>query len=182
MGPTGRNVAATKNPIGAPNDHQGRRQSVSKEIDPPRGLREHGRQDGQRGRQEDGNDIAGDGTTCRHRPRPGHLTTKASATSQSAPTASNVQRGVNKAARRPPAKPSTVSPSSARGKRRPDRKIATVSANHRHRESAKSSPRPSTRVGAEGVVEVEEGKTADMILDYVEGMAVRQGLPQPRTS
>lgn len=58
------------------------------------------------------------------------------------------------------------------------RKVATVSANY-DAEIGKHIAEAVHKVGAEGVVEVEEGQTADITLEYVEGMAFDKGYLSP---
>ena len=57
-------------------------------------------------------------------------------------------------------------------------KVATVSSNH-DVEIGHLIAEAVHTVGAEGVVEVEEGKTAETMLDYVEGMAFDKGYLSP---
>ncbi len=87
-----------------------------------------------------------------------------------------IQRGINDAAK---AAADSISSASVKCKGKGDLlKVATVSSNH-DTEIGEFIAEAIHKVGAEGVVEIEEGKTADTTLDYVEGMCFDKGYLSP---
>jgi chaperonin GroEL len=172
MGPTGRNVVMQKSFGGPAVTKDG--VSVAKEVELPQGFQNMGAKMINQVAKKT-SDLAGDGTTT--------ATVLAHAifteglrhvTAGANPVL--VQRGITSASK---IACDAIDAMSVKCKGKDDlKKVATVSANH-DVTIGDLIAEAINKVGADGVVEVEEGKTAETTLDYVDGMAFDKGYLSP---
>ena len=173
LGPTGRNVILDKSFGGPTVTKDG--VTVSKEIDLPDPVREHGRQVGQRRRSEDqrrGRRWHHHG----HDSGPVHLSGRGCATSPPGPIRWRVKRGIDKAVEA--VVEALDGMSKKLTKKEEMAQVAGISANNDPKIGQLMAD-AFEKVGKDGVITVEEGKTSETTLEFVEGMQFDKGYISP---
>ncbi|MEM7630253.1 MAG: chaperonin GroEL, partial [Planctomycetota bacterium] len=172
MGPAGRHVVIEKS-FGGPHVTKDG-VSVSKEVELPSAFEAMGAKMVNQVAKKVA-DKAGDGTTAATVVASAIFTEGLKHVAAGANPV-HLQRGINKAAEAVADAIDTIA-TPCKGKA-DYKKVATVSANH-DESVGELIAEAISKVGAEGVVEVEDGKGADTTLEYVEGMQFDKGYLSP---